>query len=65
MLAELLREIAREVIVGAFEMAEIAGLRKRRMHATKDGFHAERTGVIAKCPSKYEAAGGAPVRAGS
>lgn len=27
---------------------------------TADGFHTDPNGVIAKCPSKYEAAGGAP-----
>jgi cytochrome c-type biogenesis protein CcmE len=27
---------------------------------TKDGFHTDPNGVIAKCPSKYEAAGGVP-----
>jgi cytochrome c-type biogenesis protein CcmE len=27
---------------------------------TADGFHADPNGVVAKCPSKYEAAGGAP-----
>jgi len=29
------------------------------------GFHTEPNGVIAKCPSKYEAAGGSPAPAGS
>jgi cytochrome c-type biogenesis protein CcmE len=30
-----------------------------------DGFHTDPNGVVAKCPSKYEAAGGVPGGAGS